>query len=172
MKSGTNILQDGFIKKLKGFLNKDIAVFAFFLLLSFVFWYLNALSKVTESEIKYSAKYINIPKERVIVADEPVILTLTVKGTGYSIVNLKLTYRQIPLAIDLSTLSYKRVLGSRDLNYFLLTSGITKNLSSLLKTGCEVTSIKPDTLFFILNRIPKNSASGNTDTQSIESITN
>ena len=35
------------------FLNRELPVFAFFLLLSFVFWYLNELSKELQGSINY-----------------------------------------------------------------------------------------------------------------------
>ena len=45
-------------------INRDVVVFAFFLFLSFGFWYLNSLGKEMEADIKYPVKYINIPKDR------------------------------------------------------------------------------------------------------------
>ena len=47
-------------------INRDVVVFAFFLFLSFGFWYLNSLGKEIEADIRYPVKYINIPKDRVI----------------------------------------------------------------------------------------------------------
>ena len=71
-------------KGLRG-INRDVAVFAFFLLLSFIFWYLNSLGKENETGIKYQVEYTNIPKERVITSEQPDELDLFLKGPGYSI---------------------------------------------------------------------------------------
>ena len=42
--------------------NQKMAVFSFFLLLSFLFWYLDALGDNIEADIKYPVTYKNIPE--------------------------------------------------------------------------------------------------------------
>jgi hypothetical protein len=81
-------------------INRDVAVFAFFLFLSFIFWYLNSLGKENEAGIKYQVKYTNIPKERVITSEQPDELNLFLKGPGYSILKLKNFWQKAPLIID------------------------------------------------------------------------
>ena len=78
-------------------IKKDVVVFAFFLFLSFVFWYLNSLGKEMEAGIKYQVKYINLPKERVINEGQSPELNLYLKGPGYSILKLKLSGKKAPL---------------------------------------------------------------------------
>lgn len=137
-------------KKGVGGINKDVVIFAFFLFLSFVFWYLNSLGKDIETGIKYPLKYTNLPKERVILDESQVRLTLFLKGTGSSILKLKLSGKKAPVEIDISKVNYKRLPGSRNPDYFIVTSGLAKSLAVQLRSGCEITSIKPDTLFFSL----------------------
>jgi hypothetical protein len=139
-------------KKEVSVINRDVAVFIFFLFISFIFWYLNSLGKENEAGIKYPVKYINLPKEKVIADNPELKLNLFVKGPGYSILKLKLSGKKIPVKIDISKVNYKRVPGSRDLSYFIVTSGLIKSLSVQLRSGCEITSIKPDTLFFTLDK--------------------
>jgi hypothetical protein len=138
-------------KKEVSIINKDIVVFAFFLLLSFIFWYLNSLGKEMEAGIKYPVKYTNLPKERTIVDESPVKLNLFLKGPGYSILKLKVSEKKTPVIIDISKVNYRRVPGNKDF-YYIVTSGIIKSLSVQLRSGCEITSIKPDTLFFTLDK--------------------
>jgi hypothetical protein len=133
-------------------INRDVLVFAFFLLLSFVFWYLNSLGKDVETGIKYYVMYTNLPKERVIAEDPRARLTLYLKGTGSSILKLKLSGNKAPVELDISKVNYKRVPGSRNPDYFIITSGLAKSLAVQLRSGCEITSIKPDTLFFTLEK--------------------
>jgi len=140
-------------KKEVSAINRDVVVFAFFLFLSFVFWYLNSLGKEIEAGIRYPVKYINLPKERVIVEEPPVKLNLYLKGPGYSILKLKVSANRTPVIIDISKVNYMRVPGSKSLNYYIVTSGLTKSLTVQLRSGCEITSIKPDTLFFTLNKV-------------------
>jgi len=143
-KSGAGIKRKG--------INRDVSVFAFFLFLSFIFWYLNSLSKEFETGIRYPVRFINLPRERVITDSPPARLNLFLKGSGSSILKLKLKGKKTPVMIDISKVNYKRVPGSKDLEYFILTSGLTKSLTVQLRSGCEITSIKPDTLFFTLQR--------------------
>jgi hypothetical protein len=142
------------IRKMRlGVINRDVGVFAFFLFLSFVFWYLNSLGKDIEAGIKYPVKYTNPPKERAIVCDQQTRITLYLKGPGYSILKLKLSEKNTPVIIDISKVNFKRVPGSRELDYFIVTSGLSKSLAVQVGSGCEITSIKPDTLFFNLGKI-------------------
>jgi hypothetical protein len=140
------------VKKEGRVINRDLAVFAFFLFLSFIFWYLNSLGKVMESGIRYQMKYINVPRERVIVNEPADKLNISLKGTGYSILKLKISENRLPVLIDMSKVNYKRVPGSKDPDYYIITSGIVKSLSLQLRSGCEITSIKPDTLFFTMSK--------------------
>ena len=139
-------------------INRDVAAFAFFLLLSFFFWYLNSLGKVIEAGISYHVKYANLPKERIIIEETPVDLNLFLKGPGYSILKLKVSSKKMPVIIDISKVNYKRVSGSNTLSYYIITSGLSKNLNRQLRSGCEIISIKPDTLFFTFDKVVANSS--------------
>jgi hypothetical protein len=132
--------------------NRDVVVFAFFLLLSFVFWYLNSLGKEIEAGVRYPVKYTNLPRERLIIDKPQAILNLYLKGPGSSILKLKLSGKKTPVAIDISKVNYKRVPGSKGFDYYIVTSGLAKSLDVQLRSGCEITSIKPDTLFFTLEK--------------------
>jgi len=133
-------------------INRDVAVFAFFLLLSFILWYLNFLGKENEAGIKYHIKFTNLPKERVIDDEQPNELYIFLKGPGYSILKLKLAGNKAPLIIDISKVNYKRTPGGKAWDYYLVTSGLAKSLNVQMRSGCEITSIKPDTLFFTFNK--------------------
>lgn len=134
-------------------IDRDVVIFCFFLLLSFVFWYLNSLEKDVEYEMKYPVRYINIPEGRILSEDLPARLDLYLKGPGYSILRLKLSGNRTPVILDVSTINYRRVPGSRTLSYYVLTSGLVPKLRNQLRTECEIASIKPDTLFFSFDRI-------------------
>ena len=134
-------------------IDRDAVIFSFFLLLSFVFWYLNSLEKDIEYGLKYPVRFINLPEERVLAEDLPSKLELSLKGPGYSILKIKLAGNRTPVILDIATINYRRVPGSRTLDYYLITTGLIPRLKSQLKTECEITSIKPDTLFFSFDRI-------------------
>ncbi len=133
-------------------INRDVVSFIFFLLLSFAFWYLNSLGKETETGISYSVKLVNPPKARTISTDQEPRLTLFLKGPGYSILKLKISENKTPVIIDISKVNYRKVAGSSDPYYYIVTSSLLKSLSVQLKSECEITSIKPDTLFFTFEK--------------------
>lgn len=153
MKENDGIKSGKIIKKRANGTNRDVIVFAFFLLLSFIFWYLNSLGKDSESDIKCTVQFINLPKVKVIAADPLLKVNLYIKGPGYEILKLKISGKGSPFRIDISKVNYKRVQGSNSFNYYLLTSGLAKSMSTQLRSECEIISIKPDTLFFTLEKL-------------------
>ena len=158
MKREDGIGKENLTKKGVRVINRDVAVFAFFLFLSFIFWYINSLGKEVEAGIQYQVKYTNIPRDKVITESSPNNLNLFLKGPGYSIIKLKFSNRKSPVIIDISKVNYKRVPGGKTINYFIVTAGLTKSLNVQMRSGCEITSIKPDTLFFTLDKMIANSS--------------
>lgn len=153
MKSAPGIWLKRILEKGAGGIDRDVIIFAFFLLLSFIFWYLNSLGKIIESDLKYPVRYINLPKERVLSGDLPSRLELFLKGPGYSVLKLRLSGSRAPLILDISTINYRRVPGTSTLSYYFLSSGLIPTLKNQLRTECEIVSLRPDTLFFTFDRI-------------------
>ncbi len=79
-------------------------------------------------------------------------LNIYLKGKGSSIMKLKFSGSKTPVNIDISKVNYKRVPGSKNLDYYIVSSGLIKSLTVQLRSGCEITSIKPDTIFFTLEK--------------------
>jgi hypothetical protein len=158
VKEGNGIRKENLMKKGARVMNRDIAVFAFFLFLSFIFWYLNSLGKENEAGIKYQVKFINIPKERIINTEQPADLNLFLKGRGYSLLKLIISGKKAPLIIDISKVNFRKVQGDKPSYYYIVTSGLTKSLSVQIRSGCEITSISPDTIFFTLDKVVSNSS--------------
>jgi hypothetical protein len=153
VKGNDGIKSGKVIKKRAKRTNSDVIVFAFFLFLSFIFWYLNSLGKDSESDIKYTVQFVDLPKVKVITADPVVKVNLYIKGPGYEILKLKISGNSSPFKIDISKIYYKRVQGNNTSNYYLLTSGLAKSMSTQLRSECEIISIKPDTLFFAIEKL-------------------
>jgi hypothetical protein len=148
-------------KKKIGGLNSDVVIFAFFLLLSFALWYLNSLGKEAEADIRYPVRYINIPKGRVLAVDTPYPVNLSLKGPGYSVLKLKYQGKKTPVTIDLARVAYRKVPESRTSDYYIISSGLAKSFTVQLRSGCDVISIKPDTLFLSFGKDPnKQSGTG------------
>lgn len=133
-------------------MNRDAFVFAFFVLLSFIFWYLNSLHNEAEADVRYPLKFTNVPHGRTITGEQPEKLSIFLKGPGSSILKLKLSGKKQPVTVDISRVNYKRVSGAKEPDYYIVTSTLSRSLAVQLRTDCEITSIKPDTLFFTLAR--------------------
>jgi hypothetical protein len=132
--------------------NKDLLVFAFFFLLSFIFWYLNSLRKDIEVDLRYPVKYTNIPRDRTVSGEIPEKLTLILNGPGYSIIKLKISGNRAPLVIDFSKVTWKRVPESKNTDYFIVSNGLIANFSRQLRSEFQIIAVKPDTLFFTLQK--------------------
>lgn len=130
--------------------NRDVAVFSFFLLLAMLFWYLNYLSKEVEADINFPVAFVNLPSEKSISGDQPAKVNITFKGSGYAILKLRFISNRTPIVIDISKVIYKKIPGKQDGNYYLMTSGIKRNIPVFVRSGCEIVSMKPDTLYFSL----------------------
>lgn len=139
-------------KRKRKFLNRELPVFAFFLLLSFVFWYLNELSKNLQGTINYPVRYINPPKDRIVTGDLPDKLEMDLRGPGYSILKVKLSGSRAPVVIDFSRLTPRRLPGTVP-HYYLVTSGLINNFSKQMHADFEILSIHPDTLYFGYDRL-------------------
>ncbi len=138
------------VKKELSFNNRNFMVFAFFLLLSFIFWYLNSLGKNLDTNIRYPVRYTNMPKDIAEAEDLPSRVYLYLTGPGYSILQMKVTGNNSPLTIDFSKVSYRPARNGNPADYYIVTSGLIQNLNSQIKSECRITSIKPDTIFFSL----------------------
>ncbi|HNT92727.1 MAG TPA: hypothetical protein PLT88_09010 [Bacteroidales bacterium] len=128
-------------------MHRELPLFAFFLLLSFVFWYLNELSKELQGTINYPVRYINPPKDRIVTGDLPEKLEMDLRGPGYSILKVKLSGSRAPVVIDFSRVTPRRIPGTMP-RYYLVTSGLINSFSKQLHADFDILSIQPDTLFF------------------------
>jgi hypothetical protein len=128
-------------------INRNILIFLFFLLLSFVFWYLNSLSKEIDTTLRYPVAYTNIPGGSSTEDNLPQRLNLILKGHGYAIQRLKLTGNRHPVVIDFSEVSFKH---NQSGDYYLITAPLITSFNIQLMSECKITSVKPDTIFFSL----------------------
>lgn len=134
-------------------IDRDVLVFSFFLVLSFIFWYLNGLSKEIENSVKYPVRYINPPRDKVLVGTLPSRLELQLKGPGYSILKLRLSGSRAPVVIDMSRINYNSPLRQESDEYYVLTNNLKDNFARQLRADYEILSISPDTLLFQFDRV-------------------
>jgi len=135
-------------------LERDFLIFAFFLALSFIFWYLNGLDNEIENIVKYPVRYINPPDDKVLTGDLPPRLEMRIKGPGYSILKLRLSGSRAPAIVDMSRMEFKELPESdQNVNLYLLTDGLREPFQRQLRADFEIISIAPDTLYFSFDRL-------------------
>lgn len=139
----------------KRILRREVAVFSFFLLLSFIFWFLNALSKEMTGRIDYPVRYINFPEDRALVNELPDYLSLMVTGPGYSIVQTKMGGRKEHLNIDLDKAGIRMVEDRDRFSFYILTFSLREQLSSQMRSEFSISSIVPDTINFVFDLISR-----------------
>lgn len=162
MKGKIGIWSKKIREKGTGSIKKDIVVFAFFVVLSFIFWYLNSLRKDIETDIRYPVRFINPPNNRVITNELPSKLTFNLKGPGYSILKLKISGNHFPVLIDFSRIVYKRIPNPGSLQYYIVSSGLIQNFKKQLKSDLQIVSIKPDTIFVVFEKKTSSFSPGKT----------
>jgi len=126
---------------------KKLMIFGFFLLLSLVFWFINALSKSYITNISYPVRYTDLPEGKILVGDTPEDLVLKISAHGYSIVRYKLSSRYIPVSIPLHTFTVQH-LNNNDSLFFIQSRFAREHLNAQLSYDIQILEIKPDTLYF------------------------
>jgi hypothetical protein len=140
-----------FTKKEVRLLNKNVVIFAFFLFLAFIFWYLNSLGKEIETDIRYSVRFINPPKGRVIPGNLQLKLMLEVRGQGYSLLRHKIGVDKSSLVVDLSKTPCRRIPDSDPPVYYLLSGSLVSNFKKQIGNGFQLLAVKPDSVFVTFN---------------------
>lgn len=136
-------------------LNREVAVFSFFLLLSAFLWFLNALGKDMTGRIIYPARYVNLTDNRALVNELPDKIVLTVSGPGYSILKTRLRSNKPPLPVDLSRVNHKVTRDDQRYEFYILTFGLREDFRRKLRDEFEIMSVEPDTIFFEFDRLSK-----------------
>ncbi|NOU58952.1 CdaR family protein [Marinifilum caeruleilacunae] len=143
------------LQKLKGYFNKEkitsnkkLLVYLFFVGLSTIFWFLNALSKEYTTNINYPVYYMNLPEDKVLTNELPKKLSLRVKANGLYLLRYKLSTAFLSNPFDVNKYTNNRITGSSLNSYNLLTSSITARVEKELSTGIQLESISPDTIRF------------------------
>lgn len=128
--------------------NRQLLIYLLFLVVSIIFWYLNALSKEYTTVINYPVKYEDFPKGKVLVSDLPEKLEIKVKGFGFTILRSKLTsyIKPIILPINIFRLDIQRK--DNQYIYYLLSRYTKEWIGNQLGSELQLVSLLPDTLFF------------------------
>ncbi len=128
--------------------DRRVLVFLFFVALSAIFWFLNALGREYTVPVSYPVRYTNFPPNMVMVGELPSSLELTVNAHGYTLLRYYISRRLLPIVFDVNSFSLNRLPDTETRNFYILSSVAANRIAGQLGAGIEILEIRPDTLFF------------------------
>jgi len=138
------------IRRIK--LNQNIFIFGFFLFLSAVFWFFNALSREYYTDLMVPVKFINLPDNKLQVGNTSEFIKVKVSAFGYQVMDYKASTIS-PIIIDLKQYNLQLVQGSKSRKYFIPTSNFTHLITSVLGNEFKINAISPDSLVIELVKV-------------------
>ena len=137
----------------KNAFRKKAMIFSFFLLLSVIFWFMNALSKNYTTDIKYPVVYRKFPDDKVLIGDLPEYLTLNVNAHGYTLLRYSLSSRNIPLVFNVRSFYLNQSTRQDSSVYYIETRYAREYFAKQLSSEFQILEIKPDSLYFRFARV-------------------
>lgn len=127
-------------------LNKQVGSFLICLALAATFWLIHALNRNYKYTLSIPVKFINLPSNKVIVGELPDQLEVTIKASGLKLLFISFQSVSTELCIDFNTLKTN----AKSQAYAISNGNF--NLKNTIHFDVEVIKIRPDTLFFSLNK--------------------
>ncbi len=139
--------------------DRKVLVFLFFLAVSAIIWFLNALGREYTTQLSYPVRYTNYPDNMVLAGELPSSLELTVNAYGYTILRHYVGRRMLPIVFDVNSFSLNRMPETDTRNFYVLSSVAAGRIAGQLGSEIEILDIRPDTLVFrftnmITDRLP------------------
>lgn len=132
---------------------KRLPVFLFFLAISTVLWFFNALNKNYSSELNFPVTFTDMPSDKVNVSELPKKLKIKINADGFTILSHKFSSNFMPLKIKVNLLKMKQLSPKDSSKYYVLTSTINQILESQFNKNFKVEKIKPDSLYFYFTHV-------------------
>jgi len=127
---------------------KHLPVFAFLLTLSTLFWILTVLSKNYTTTVHYTASFIDLPADKLLIDGKEVDLHLQVIAPGFTILAHRLRFKkELPLSVS-SFIPKKK--GSY-WNYFLLGEQSISQIQEVIPTSMQLLHIQPNRIDLLLD---------------------
>ena len=142
-----------YIKKQKRFVsflafvkNKNVLVFAVFLLISTSFWFFNALRDKYETDFVFSLRLVNVPSDQILMNSNAQKISVKVRSTGYSLLRQYISNSFVPINYDVTKLHRSAEVGKA----YLLSREQFNVIKEQLLVGIDLLKISPDTIFISL----------------------
>ncbi len=128
-----------------------LIVFLVCFVISIFMWLFIELMKDYDDELKYTINYTNVPKDLILINSGDSVINIGMNAQGFELLVAKYARSKRTVTIDLSTL---RVRQAKDgYTAYIPSSRIIEQLGSQIRFENGITSVKPDTLFFLFSEI-------------------
>lgn len=130
---------------LSRFINRQLLVFLFFVVLSAIFWIILTLNETYEKEMKIPVRIVNVPKNVVLTSPEVDTVRLTVRDKGWMIFSYLYGDRQFELRLNYKNHDKGKGTGIAS------SSELKRIIDQQLESSSKIISVKPDRLEFSYN---------------------
>lgn len=135
------------IRKIRNFLSndkcKECLIFLFFVLIAFVFWMLQTLDGLFQTEFKIPIRLKNVPKQVILTSDVPENIRVKVEDRGTVLLNYMLGKTFFPVSLDFNDFE------NNASHLHISTQDLKKRIATQLNVSTKLISIQPDTLDLI-----------------------
>lgn len=128
---------------------KNLLVFSIFVMLSFLFWFLIALSKEYTTIIEYPVRYTSFPEDKVLVNELPDEIQLQITGYGFDLLKYEFTEFLFPYLIDFQKVSKNSTLNNYNLNVVDIINDVRRKFPSVVK----IKEIQPLSIRFVFSSV-------------------
>lgn len=137
-------------RKVEKFRNQ-LSIFLVCLIISIFLWILVHLSKEYFYTAEYRLNYKQVPWNMKMVSCSDSILILTIRLQGYEFFSEQF-FRRKKRECDVSLRGMKMKIGEDQVNGYLLTRDIARNIAEQTTYPLEIFSTAPDTIFFTFDK--------------------
>jgi hypothetical protein len=134
-------------------IRKRLLTFLIFVFISSAFWLYRALDDVYTTTIQYPVNYINLPKNKVLAGNPPQVISIKVKGYGYTLLSNMIK----PPILDLNVNDFSLFSQTNDsLNVYFISrysyDWFKEEINGKNHSPVQIVGIEPDTVKFSFSR--------------------
>lgn len=127
-------------------LNKKVGTFLICLSIASLLWVVHALNRNYKYTLHVPVKFLNLPTNKLIVGELPEVLDVEIKASGLKLVFISLKNNINEVVIDFNLLK-----NNEKSQAYSISHG-NFNLQNAINFDVEIIKIRPDTLFFSINK--------------------
>ncbi len=127
-------------------LSKKVGTFLICLSIASLLWVVHALNRNYKYTLKVPVKFLNLPANKLIVGELPEMLEVDIKTSGLKLLFISLKKNVNEVIIDFNLLK-----NNEKSQAYSISNGHF-NLQNAINFDVEIIKIRPDTLFFSINK--------------------